>query len=220
MISLPTFRSFSLLLSIPLALAAPAWIVGQQVDTSSGPVTGHGASLYPEVSEYLGIPYAAPPVGELRWQVPQPFKKSGNILVASKFGPDCSGAGAVKKSPGSTSPLAGIGGTLGETLGQTGHNFSEDCLTVNVWAKPQVGEKKKAVLVWFFGGGFTSGTANSASYNGQVFAEKQDVVVVSFKYVILQTSQDTSNDLEFQLPTEYVWIPVSSWPPGSQFRSL
>ena len=81
------------------------------------------------------------------------------------------------------------------------HTFGENCLTVNVWTKPQSGESQKAVLVWIYGGstlsyafkidkeyklthdtlGFTSGTSNIPWYNGAHFADTQDVVVVSLK---------------------------------------
>ena len=79
---------------------------------------------------------------------------------------------------------------------QYGNNQSEDCLTLNIWTKPQVGEKAKAVLVWIYGGGeypinvlgeadlcigFSFGSSNNLAYNGQHIAENQDVVVVTFK---------------------------------------
>jgi carboxylesterase type B len=66
-------------------------------------------------------------------------------------------------------------------LGQAGDTFSEDCLTLNIWAKPQVGEKKKAVMVWIYGGGFNTGNSASPAYNGARLANDQDVVVVSIK---------------------------------------
>lgn len=66
---------------------------------------------------------------------------------------------------------------------QLGHQTSEDCLTLNVWTKPQTGEKAKAVLVWIFGGGFATGNSANPIYNGEFIADNEDVVVVSFKYV-------------------------------------
>lgn len=59
--------------------------------------------------------------------------------------------------------------------------YSEDCLNLNVWTKPQTGEAKKAVLVWIYGGGFNSGSSSVPGYNGANIAEQEDVVVVSFK---------------------------------------
>jgi cholinesterase len=66
-------------------------------------------------------------------------------------------------------------------LGQAGDTFSEDCLTLNVWTKPQIGEKAKAVLVWIYGGGFSTGNSQSPAYNGARLAGDNDVVVVSVK---------------------------------------
>jgi cholinesterase len=59
--------------------------------------------------------------------------------------------------------------------------YSEDCLYLNVWTKPQTGEKKKAVMIWLYGGGFNSGSGSFPGYNGQNIAGQEDVVVVSFK---------------------------------------
>jgi cholinesterase len=59
--------------------------------------------------------------------------------------------------------------------------YSEDCLNLNIWTKPQTGEAKKAVMVWIYGGGFTSGSSAIPIYNGANIAEQEDVVVVSFK---------------------------------------
>lgn len=67
------------------------------------------------------------------------------------------------------------------SVGGIGGGSSEDCLYLNVWTKPQTGESKKAVMVWLYGGGFQFGTTASAAYNGEHFAEDQDVVLVSVK---------------------------------------
>ena len=66
--------------------------------------------------------------------------------------------------------------------GSTKDSSSEDCLAINVWTRPQVGEKKKAVLVWFFGGGFSAGDSSDPEENGARFTKQQDVVLVSFNY--------------------------------------
>ena len=68
-------------------------------------------------------------------------------------------------------------------LSNSAGRFSEDCLNLNVWTKPQVGEAKKAVLVYIYGGGFTSGSSAIPAYNGANLVEEQDVIVVSLKYV-------------------------------------
>lgn len=65
------------------------------------------------------------------------------------------------------------------------NTVSEDCLYLNVWTKPQVGEKKKAVMVHFYGGAFNTGSSSVAAYHGRDLAALEDVVVVSFKLVPL-----------------------------------
>jgi cholinesterase len=83
---------------------------------------------------------------------------------------------------------------------QLGHKVTEDCLTLNVWTKPQTGDKAKNVMVWIYGGGerhsifprswtnihsgFATGNSANAIYDGQHLADLEDVVLVSFKYVI------------------------------------
>jgi carboxylesterase type B len=59
--------------------------------------------------------------------------------------------------------------------------YSEDCLYLNVWSKPQSGEPKKAVMVFIHGGGFSGGTSSTPQFNGSALAEKEDVIIVTFK---------------------------------------
>jgi cholinesterase len=161
-----TIRSPKMLpLLILASLAGTAycrsWAVGQAVNTTSGLLTGQAADWKPEVSEYLGIPFAQPPVGDLRFAGPKPFK-SDKPLSATKYGLACpedvGGAAATMKGAG------------------------EDCLTLNVWTKPQSGEKAKAVMIWIYGGGFGSGRSSNPTYNGARLADEHDVVVVSVNY--------------------------------------
>jgi carboxylesterase type B len=77
-----------------------------------------------------------------------------------------------------------VGVLVVESILEFGEQFSEDCLTLNVWTAPQKGERKKAVLVWIYGGGFTTGSSAAPLYNGQHLADLEDVVVVTIKYVI------------------------------------
>ncbi len=70
-----------------------------------------------------------------------------------------------------------------QALSNTAGVYSEDCLNLNVWTKPQTGDSKKAVLVWIYGGGFNSGSSSVLGYNGANIVEQQDVIVVSFKSV-------------------------------------
>ncbi|RDI81710.1 hypothetical protein Vi05172_g8488 [Venturia inaequalis] len=140
-----------------IGVAEDTWQVGQAVKTTSGDVTGRPANYAgnEQVSEYLGIPYAAPPVGNLRWLAPQPYQANGTI-AANKFGPSCPQGNAA--------------------------SMNEDCLTLNIWTKPQTGERSKAVLVSIYGGGFNAGSSNTRYLIGSPLANKQDVVVVSMNY--------------------------------------
>lgn len=76
--------------------------------------------------------------------------------------------------------LTAAGFAILEILGEIGERFSEDCLTLNVWV-PGGGEANKAVMLWIYGGGFTSGTSATTTYNGQNIASQEDVIVVSIK---------------------------------------
>ena len=90
-------------------------------------------------------------------------------------------SGGVTPQTISQSNVTAAGLLLLESFGQIGDRFSEDCLTLNVWTKPQTGDVKKAVLVWIYGGSFTTGSSDVLLYNGQFIADQEDVVVVSLK---------------------------------------
>ena len=144
--------------------AAQTWSVGETVKTSSGSIKGHASSWKPEVSEYLGVPFAEPPLGSLRFMAPKPYK-SDKTIVASDFGFSC--PANIETKPNSTIVYGqGFDKTLLSILSQAGDKYDEDCLTLNIWTKPQSGEKKKAVMIWIYGGGFNSGNSRSPSYNG------------------------------------------------------
>jgi cholinesterase len=70
-----------------------------------------------------------------------------------------------------------------DALAQVGDQFSEDCLTLNIWTRPQTGDANKAVLFWIYGGGFVTGTSNTSGYNGQFIADEEDIVLVTIKWV-------------------------------------
>jgi cholinesterase len=119
------------------------WTVGQTVKTTSGSIVGHAASWQKEVSEYLGVPYAKPPVGPLRFAPPQRYESTEEV-VAARFSPSC--PANVLAKPEERIPYTSPATTVGGILAQAGDTFDEDCLTVNVWSKPQTGEKSKAVM--------------------------------------------------------------------------
>ena len=120
-----------------------------------------------QVVAFKGIPFAAPPVGELRWQPPQPVPKFKHVYVAEDFGPHCIQFGTypdmVFHDPGP----------------------SEDCLTLNIWAPADAKLAKKAaglpVMVWIYGGGFNTGGTSENRQNGEFLAHR-GVVVVSMNY--------------------------------------
>jgi para-nitrobenzyl esterase len=113
---------------------------------------------------YLGIPYAAPPVGELRWRPPQPAKVWDGVRDAAEYGPSC---------PQSLdSPMMMV-----SALSST----SEDCLTLNVW-KPRDGQGgPHPVMVWIHGGGFFTGAGSEAQFDGEPYA-RRGVILVTVNY--------------------------------------
>jgi carboxylesterase type B len=176
--SLLSFAFLSTTLALP-SKSAETWTIGQQVKTTSGLISGQASSWQKETSEYLGIPYAQPPIKSLRFAPPLPYT-SDKAFQAVKFSPSCPG----NVHANGTIPYDTVANTMKGILGQAGDVFGEDCLTLNVWTKPQTGEKGKAVMVWIYGGGFNSGNSDSPAYNGARLAQDEDVIVVSINYRI------------------------------------
>ncbi|KAK4096257.1 alpha/beta-hydrolase [Parathielavia hyrcaniae] len=178
-------------LAIPLAAASychpPKWTLGQTVKTTSGPVDGHAASVASKVSEYLGIPYAQPPVGSLRFQPPVRYNGSKH-LDGKNFGFSCIPSNLTAFDAEYPQELieeygiTDVGLELIRSINNPGIPVSEDCLTLNIWTKPQMGEKRKAVMVWLHGGTFISGSSAVPDYNGQFFADQEDIVLVTIDY--------------------------------------
>ncbi len=115
------------------------------------------------VVSFKGIPFAAAPVGDLRWRPPQPVKSWSGVRKADAFGADCMQV----PFPSDAAPL--------------GVKPAEDCLYVNVWKPASAAGTKLPVFVWIYGGGFVNGGSSPAVYDGSAFA-KQGVVFVSFNY--------------------------------------
>ncbi len=150
-------RILTTLLAVALPFGAAQ---AQTVRTESGPVRGSTAE---GVIAFKGIPFAAPPVGDLRWRAPQPVKPWKAARDATQFGHDC----AQKPFDGDAAPL--------------GTPPSEDCLTINVWKPAGSAKKKLPVMFWIYGGGFVNGGSSPDVYSGVPLA-KQGVMVVSFNY--------------------------------------
>ncbi|HXI28824.1 MAG TPA: carboxylesterase family protein [Vicinamibacterales bacterium] len=116
------------------------------------------------VRVFKGIPFAAPPVGALRWKAPQPVAAWSDVRAADRFGAQCMQQPYPANSPYASAPQP----------------TSEDCLYLNVWtAASSAG--KRPVMVWFHGGGWTRGSGSTPTYDGTALAKK-GVVVVTTNY--------------------------------------
>ena len=131
-----------------------------RVKTASGVVEGRNDGA---VHTFLGIPYAAPPVGDLRWKPPMPAAKWDGVRKATEFGPHCQQ------------------GRVYDDMNFRDSGGSEDCLTLNVWVPAKTTSKKLPVMVWIYGGGFMAGSTSEARQDGTHLAQK-GVVVVSMNY--------------------------------------
>ena len=180
------------LLSLALAACGPlaAWAETPAcstgtIQTSSGPLCGL-TSTAPTTgsnpitaSAYLGIPYAVPPVGSLRWQYSKPFKGSAP-LQATAYGNECPQSLATSPSTASSSQC-----TDGQSLGL---GQSEDCLYLNVWVPSGATESSHLpVMMFIHGGNFDQGSGDDGMpignlYDGTYLAAKGQVIVVTFNY--------------------------------------
>ena len=150
-------------LSMVLLFSSVAAAIEDPIQVTSGAISG--IELGSGVSAYRGIPFAAPPVGDLRWQPPQPPIPWSGTLAAESYGPVC-------------------------MQQRTEALMSEDCLYLNVWTSAVAANEKRPVMVWIHGGGWSSGasvnqdsssTGITGTYDGAAFAEN-GVVLVSVNY--------------------------------------
>ncbi|MGW6410261.1 carboxylesterase/lipase family protein [Streptomyces vinaceus] len=133
------------------------------VHTRSGPIRGVSEG---GLAVFKGVPYAAPPVGPLRWRPAQPHPGWSGTREAAEYGP--SAPQAIREGD----PVLG------------GHGlppFDEDCLTLNIWT-PGADDARRPVLVWIHGGAFISGSGAMPNYSGETFARGGDLVVVNLNY--------------------------------------
>ncbi|XP_067851463.1 cholinesterase-like [Heptranchias perlo] len=141
------------------------------VTTKQGKVKGTLLNvLSGSVTAFLGIPYAEPPIAELRFKKPEPRRPWSGLWNASKYPNTC--YQYIYKS---------FSGFSWEEMWNPNTNLSEDCLYVNVWV-PSPRPNKAAVMIWIFGGGFVSGTSSLATYDGRYLAYIENVIVVSMNY--------------------------------------
>lgn len=144
-------------------LATAVWFCAATVavaaEVEGGKIEGvHEGAL----TVYKGVPFAAPPVGSLRWRDPQPVVPWTGVRRADRFAPACMQRGV--SMPGETPP-----------------EISEDCLYLNVWTPAAGANAKLPVLVWIYGGGWQNGSASMPLYWGDALA-KRGVVVVTIAY--------------------------------------
>lgn len=135
----------------------------------AGTITADGA-----VRLYKGIPFAAPPVGNLRWREPQPVQPWSGTRQCNRFAPSPAQSGPAPFGPWSAEFLI------------PKESISEDCLYLNVWSGAKSAPEKRPqerlpVLVWIYGGGFTSGGSACPIYDGEAMARK-GIVFVSLNY--------------------------------------
>ncbi|MFJ3828821.1 carboxylesterase/lipase family protein [Streptomyces sp. NPDC090046] len=121
------------------------------------------------VTVFRAVPYAAPPVGDLRWRPAQPHAGWSGTRDATTDGPS-----APQMYMEGGDPVLG---------GHGSPPFDEDCLTLNLWT-PAVDDGRRPVLIWIHGGGFVSGSGSLPTYSGDTFARDGDLVVVSINYRI------------------------------------
>ena len=139
-------------------------IVTTEYGKVSGTTTGDGA-----INIFKGIPFAAPPIGALRWKRPMPPTPWKDVRVCDRF----------SASPMQNKPVPFF--VWSEEYLIPAEPISEDCLYLNVWTSNKPTLKRKPVLVWIYGGGFSSGGSACPIYDGEAFA-REDVVFVSINY--------------------------------------
>lgn len=137
--------------AFPIQTSVENGIIEGDYDTKTG------------IQAYLGIPYAQPPVGELRWKAPQPLGKWKGVKSTKKFGPRAVQA-----------PVFG-------DMSFRSDGISEDCLYLNVWTPAQRNTTGLPVLVYFYGGGFVAGDGSEPRYDGESMAQK-GIVAVTVNY--------------------------------------
>ena len=160
-----SLRCLVLCTLLTLASAARAQRAAPIVTVDAGRIEGAALPTLPEGGAFLGIPYAAQPIGDLRWRPPQSAPAWSGVLSAKAYGPACPQAAS---------------GWLPEMLGKTRMATNEACLYLNVWTPHLASDAKSPVLVWIHGGGNVEGSAEWPPL-GETLA-RRGIVVVSINY--------------------------------------
>jgi para-nitrobenzyl esterase len=145
-----------------LAVTLTAFGAQDLVKTVSGTLEGTGRQAS-GVREFKGVPFAQPPVGNLRWTTPQPVAAWTGVRQAKDFGPRCM-----------QQPIYG-------DMGFRSNGMSEDCLYLNIWTPAKSSAEKLPVMVYFFGGGFMAGDGSEPRYDGESMASK-GIVAITVNY--------------------------------------
>jgi len=155
------------LLSLSMQYGAPKNLSGP-VKTASGLVSGY---YHPAtgITIFKGIPFAAAPVGDLRWKPPQPAIPWKGVRECTAF----------SASPMQPKPVSFF--MIGPEFVVPQSPLSEDCLYLNIWTGANTASEKRPVLVWIYGGGFVTGGAAAPGYSGEALA-RQGIIFVSFNY--------------------------------------
>lgn len=156
--------SATLIAALLLPAAAPLCAIDDPVQVHGGLLSGAPGSS-PDVRIYKAIPFAAPPVNDLRWRAPKAPAPWTGVRSATKFSPVC------YQTP---YPKASI-------YYQDPEPMSEDCLYLNVWTAAKSNHDKRPVMVWIHGGGLTRGSGSVPFYDGEALAKK-GVVLVTINY--------------------------------------
>lgn len=143
----------------------------RKVKTNNGWVQGIPAAD-PRITAFKGIPYAKPPVGELRWKEPQPADDWEGVLLADKFAPI-----SMQETPG----LNPDNIYTKEWHVDPDVPMSEDCLYLNIWTPAKTGNEKLPVMFWIFGGGLQCGYPSEMEFDGERIS-RRDVILVSVNY--------------------------------------
>lgn len=150
-----------LILALPSFAAAPA--AEQRGPIVAAPAGAYMGAAEGDIRVFKGIPYAAPPVGPLRWKPPQPLAPARTGLKVTEYGPPC------------VQPVSPVKGIYSQDLGAQ----SEDCLSLNIWTPKDA--RGAPVLVWIHGGSLWAGSSREALYDGARMAER-GIIVVSINY--------------------------------------
>ena len=151
-----------LFLAVTFLSVAGATSAADLVQTANGTVEGRG--VQPSgVRIFRGIPFAQPPIGDLRWREPQPVDNWKGVRKAVDFGPRC------------------MQHRLFNDMIFRSNGMSEDCLYLNVWTSAKSDRERLPVLVYFYGGGFVTGDGSELRYDGESMAAK-GIVVVTVNY--------------------------------------